>query len=134
MSTESFRSGLFTELEAWRAANYSTLVVCTENGPMVDESTLTVWVDAELRWYGGKPVTMGTRPRGRHSGAFSLQVYYRVGEGTAVPDQIIDSLQERFRCRRLGGGVLAFGQRSVPTNALGWSKGGLFIPFYVDVA
>jgi hypothetical protein len=133
MTTEAFRSAVFADLEAWRVANYPTLAVVTENGPEPDESTLQVWLDAEIRWYGAGTASIEGRPVGRHTGTLSLQVFYRQGEGTQLPDQILDSLQERFRNRRIGGGVVRFAQRSVPSKPLGWLKTGLFFPFHLDV-
>ena len=133
MSTESFRSALVANLLQWRDANFASLPLLTENGPVPDEASLgPVWLDLELRWYGASLVSIESRPVGRHKGAISLCVYYRLGEGTRLSDQIMDSLNERLRHQRLGGAVLLFGQRSVPTEYKGWYKTALFFPFQLD--
>lgn len=117
----------------WRDASFPTLQIVTENQPQIDESAMSpIWLDVEFRWYGAKEITIEARPVGRHSGALSCQVYVKEGEGTALASQVLDSLNEAFRSRRVGGGVTKFGQRSVPNTALGWYRTGLFFPFTYD--
>lgn len=134
MSTEAFIQGVTEKILTWRDANYPSLTVVTENEPNVDEAAMPdVWLDLEFRWYGASEVAVGTRPLGRHSGTVSCQIYSRAGTGSSESSKIIDSLNEELRSTRVAGGVIKFGQRSVPTDFLGWHKTGAFFPFTLDV-
>ena len=135
MATEQFRSDATEALEAWRLASFPDVPAFYENGPQPDEGTVgPIWIDVAIRWYGAKFVTVGTRPRGRHTGVLSTNVYFREGEGVALPDQVIDSIKELMRGRRLGAAVLYMPQRQIPTNIDGWYKVGLLTPFTLDDA
>ena len=132
-TTKDFRAAVFGEFQAWGAANFPTLPIIYENGPVPDEDKIgTVWLDLEIRWYGAQALTVGEVIAGRHSGAISANVFYREAEGTGTPDDIIDSLETTFRTRRLGGAIVKFPQRTVPTNLKGWYKTGLLFPFTLD--
>ena len=104
-----------------------------ENGPEVDEASVgDMFVDAEVRWYGSDLVTMELNPLGRHTGAISLQVFYKRAEGTAAVGALVDRLIAEFKAKRIGGGITKMPQRSVPTNLKGWYKSGIFVPFRLD--
>ncbi len=130
MTPKEFRAAVFGEVQAWAAASFPTLPVLYENGPTPDEDKIgTIWLDVELRWYGGIVASIGTPVRTRKTGAVAAMCYYRTGEGTDAPDSVIDSLGEYLQARRLGAGVLEAPQPTVPTNIRGWHKTGIFIPF-----
>lgn len=134
MSTKDFRALVSTEIVAWAAANYPTLPVIYENGPVPDEDKIgSIWLDVEVRWYGGRPLGLGQKSAGRHSGAISASVYCRDASGTGQADDILDSLSTLLRSRRLGSSIVSFPQRTVPTNLKGWYKTGLLFPFTLDV-
>lgn len=131
MTTEAFRAAVVTKLQAW-ATGFPSLRVVYENGPVPDEGSIgNIWLDQQLRWYGGAPVSIGSDTT-RHSGAISLMVFYRSAAGTAEPGAIVDSLLQAFRRQRLGGAVLRNPQRTVPTNLKGWYKTGILVPFTLD--
>jgi len=130
MTPKEFRSAVFAEIQSWAAANYPTLPVIYENGPVPDEDKIgPIWLDVEMRWYGGSVASVGTTPRMRQTGALSAMCFYRTGEGTDSPDSVIDSLSEYLQVRRLGSGILEAPQKTVPTNLRGWYKTGMFLPF-----
>lgn len=135
MTTKDFRAAVFGAIQTWASANYPTLVVCYENGPAMDEDTIgPMWLDAEIRWYGAREMGLGSLPvTGRHSGAISLQMFYRSAQGTGQVDDILESLTSYLKSQRLGGGLIKFPQRTVPTNLRGWYKSGLLFPFTLDV-
>lgn len=129
-STETFRALVFGELQTWAAANFPTLPVVYENGPVPDEDTIgPIWLDVELRWYGAVIASVGANPRARDTGAVVINCFYREGAGTRQPDQILDSLRTLLTGRRLGEGTLWAPQRASPTNLRGWRKAGVSIPF-----
>lgn len=133
MTTEIFRAGVFGAITAWAQANHPGVPVITENGPVPDEKTIgAIWLDCEVRWYGGRNITMGTIPMGRHNGALSAQVYYREAAGTARSDQIVDGLIALLKNARFGGGIMQFPQRTTPTQLRGWYRTGILVPFYLD--
>ncbi len=135
MSTEAFRKAVQGRVEDWRAAAHPLVPAFYENGPVADESAVgPIWIDCLIRWYGSKLVSVGERPAGRHSGTILTNVYFRGGEGTARPDQIIDELVELLRAKRVGGALLTMPQRTVPTDFFGWYKAGLLTPFTLDSA
>ncbi|MBT2326743.1 hypothetical protein J7E62_31000 [Variovorax paradoxus] len=135
MATQQFRSDAQAALEVWRLANFPQIEAFYENGPEIDEAKVgEIWIDCAIRWYGAKLVAMGERPRGRHTGVLSVNVYYREGEGTTLPDQVLDSVKELMRSRRLGAAVLYMPQRQIPTEVDGWYKSGLLTPFTLDDA
>lgn len=135
MTTTEFCGVVTARILAWQAANYPALPVITENGPVPDENTIgPVFLDLELRWYGGQNITMGSSPLGRHTGAVSANVFYRAYEGTAQPGAIVDSLITLLKNVNLGAGQLQFPQRTVPTMLKGWHKSGLLVPFYLNAA
>ena len=130
MTTKEFRAAVFAEIQAWAAANFPTLPVLFENGPTPDEGAMgAIWLDVELRWYSSRVAAIGNPPRMRHSGAVSAMCFYRSGEGTGGPDDVIDSLGGFLQARRLGAGILEAPQRTVPTNLRGWFKVGILLPF-----
>ena len=133
MTTEEFRAAVTARVLTWQAANFPALPVITENGPVPDENTIgPVWLDLEIRWYGGQNISMGINPLGRHTGAVSAQVFYRAAEGTAQPGAIVDGLITLLKNARLGSGQLQFPQRTVPTDFKGWYKTGVLVPFYLN--
>lgn len=130
MTPKEFRASVFGEIQAWAAANFPTVPVIYENGPAPDEDRIgPIWLDVEMRWYGGSVASIGSPVRTRHSGAVSAMCFYRAGEGTDEPDTLIDSLSALLQARRLGSGILEAPQRAVPTYLRGWFKTGIFIPF-----
>jgi hypothetical protein len=134
MSTKTFRAAVVTQVMAWAAANFPTLPIIHENGPVPDEDKIgQVWLDLEIRWYGAKDLGIGQTTSGRHSGAISANVYYREGAGTGEVDDIIDSLKSSLKLQRVGGGIVRFPQRTVPSPQLkGWYRSGLLFPFTLD--
>lgn len=134
MTTEIFRAGVFGAITTWAEANHPGVPVITENGPTPDEKSIgVIWLDCEVRWYGGRNISMGAIPMGRHNGAVSVQVYYREASGTALSDQVVDGLINLLKNARLGGGTLQFPQRITPTLMRGWYRTGLLAPFYLDI-
>ena len=130
MTPKEFRAAVNTEINAWSLANFPTIPVVYENGPVPDEGTIgPIWLDVEVRWYGAHNATLGEVPRVRHSGAVSVVCFHRNGEGTDQPDTLIDSVSTFLQNRRLSAGVLEAAQRTVPTNLRGWYKTGTLIPF-----
>lgn len=135
MTTQAFSSEVLAAVEAWRSEAFPQVPAFYENGPLPEESQVgPVWIDVGVRWYGARLVSVGERPRGRHQGTISLQVYAKATSGTARSGEIVDSAVELLRARRLGGGVLAMPQRSLPTEFSGWAKTGLLVPFTLDSA
>lgn len=133
--TQQFRSDVQATLEAWRVANFPTIPAFYENGPVPDEESIgPIWLDISVRWYGAKFVTVGERPFGRHTGVIATNVYYRSGEGSALPDQVLDSIKGLLRAKRLGPAVLHMPQRTTPTDVNQWYKAGLMTPFTLDDA
>lgn len=135
MSIAGFRAAVFTVVQTWQTANQPGMFVAYENGPVVNERDAgDTFLDVELRFYGGSNVAIGNRSIGRDSGALALMAYSKRGEGTAVSDLVLGQLHGLLRNTRLAGGRLFYGQRSVPTDTLGWYRTGLLIPFSVDSA
>ena len=133
MSTKAFRASVFAELVAWGAANFPAIPIIYENGPVPDEDKIgPIWIDVEIRWYGAQPMTLGEGGDGRHTGAISVNVYSRDSAGTGQVDDVIDSLKATLKTRRIGGAIVKFPQRTVPTNLKGWYKSGLLFPFTLD--
>ena len=133
MSTQNFINSVFGTLADLMAAEFPTVTVLYENGPEVDEASVgDMFVDAEVRWYGADLITMELNPLGRHSGAISLQVFYKQAEGTAAVGALVDRLITEFKSKRIGGGLTKMPQRSVPTHLKGWYKSGIFVPFHLD--
>lgn len=132
-TTKQFRAAVFGEIQTWAAANFPTLPIIYENGPVPDEDKIgPIWLDVEVRWYGARPLALGEGGSGRHSGAISANVFYREASGTGLADDVIDSLELTFRTRRIGSAIVNFPQRTVPTNLKGWYKTGLLFPFTLD--
>lgn len=133
MSTEQFRGAVFSAIEVWGATGFPALPLVFENGPVPDEDKIgPLWLDCEIRWYGAHVAAMGERPLDRDTGAVSLNVFHKNADGTASPDQILDSLRALFRHKRIGGGLTSAPQRTTPTKLRGWYKVGLLVPFYLD--
>lgn len=133
MSTQNFVNAVFGDLATLMAAEFPTTPVLYENGPEVDEASVgDMFLDAEVRWYGANLVTMELNPTGRHTGAISLQVFYKQAGGTAEAGALVDRLIAEFKSKRIGGGITKMPQRSVPTNLKGWYKSGVFVPFHLD--
>lgn len=134
-TTTAFRSAVHAEVESWRAAEFPDLPVFYENGPEPDQAAVgPAWLDVSIRWKTARLLTVGDGhgPRGRETGVISLQLYHKEAEGTALPDAVMDSLDQRFKARRLGGAVLYQPACYPPTNALGWHKTGLMVEFTLD--
>ena len=133
MSTQSFVNTLNDTVDTLMAAEFPTVTVLYENGPEVDEASVgDMFLDVEVRWYGADLITIELNPTGRHTGAISLQVFYKQAEGTAAVGALVDRLIAEFKSKRLGGGITKMPQRSVPTHLKGWYKSGLFVPFHLD--
>lgn len=134
MNTKQFRAAVFGEIETWGAANFPTIPIIYENGPVPDEDKIgLIWIDTEVRWYGGQNLGLGALPNvGRYTGTISTQVYYRAAQGTGLVDDVIDSLETLLRSRRIGTSIVQFPQRTVPTHLRGWYKSGLLFPFTLD--
>lgn len=132
MNTEQFRSAVNGKIQAWAAANFPSMPVIYENGPVPDEDKIgPIWLDVEIRWYGAHGTTLGGGS-GRHTGAISANVFYREASGTAGPDRVVDSFETEFKAQRLGSAILSFPQRTVPTHLKGWYKTGVLLPFTLD--
>lgn len=130
MTTEAFRSAVQGAIKDWGAASFPAVPIFYENGPIPDQASVgLIWVDVELRWYGGTIASVGIIPTMRQTGAVSVSVYFKEAAGTQQPDQICDSLGALLQARRLGGAVLWAPQRTVPTHLLGWYKTGILVPF-----
>ena len=130
MSTKDFRAAVTLEIQTWAAANFPTLPVIYENGPVPDEDKIgQIWLDLELRFYGGSVAAFGTTPRMRQTGAISAQVYYKESSGTGLSDDIVESLTTLLQARRIGGAVVLAPQRTVPTHMRGWYRTGILLPF-----
>lgn len=130
MTSEEFRAAVFAEIRNWAAASFPTLPVVYENGPVPDEDKIgPIWLDVEIRWYDGSVAALGSTPRTRDFGAVSLSCFYKVGEGTKSPGQVIDSVSALLQARRFGSAVMGARKRTVPTNLRGWHKTGVLIPF-----
>jgi hypothetical protein len=133
MNTKEFRAAVNGEIEAWAAANFPSLPLVFENGPIADQDKIgPMFLDTEVRWYGGSPLSIGSGPVGRYSGVISIQIFRRAGEGTGPVDDIVDSLEPYLRTRRIGTAIISFPQRTIPTSLLGWYKTGLLFPFTLD--
>lgn len=133
MSTKQFRAAVTAEVVAWAAANFPAIPVIYENGPVPDEDKIgNIFIDLELRFYSATTKTLGEGGMGRHSGAIALSVFYREAAGTGLVDDVVDSAKGTMRLRRIGGGIVKFPQRTVPTNIKGWYKSGLLFPFTLD--
>lgn len=130
MTSEEFRAAVFADIRDWAAANFPTLPVIYENGPVPDEDKIgPIWLDVEIRWYEGSVAALGSNPRTRDFGAVSLACFYKTGEGTKAPGQVIDSASALLQTRRIGAAVLGARKRTVPTYMRGWHKTGVLIPF-----
>ena len=133
MTTEEFRAAVFGLLQTWSAANYPAIPLIYENGPVPDEDKIgPIWIDVELRWYGAHNLSIGNPAHGRHSGAISVNVFYRDSAGTGLPGAVIDSLLALLTTQRLSSAMISFPQRTVPTNLKGWYKTGALAPFTLD--
>lgn len=132
MSLDTFERSVMQELVNWAAAAYPGLVVVAENAPNLDELQVQEFLDVEFRYYAASDATVGVRPIVRDSGAVSIRHYARQQTGSGRTRQVLESLREEFRARRLGGGVLSAPQLTVPTSPKGWYSRGVLIPFTVD--
>lgn len=135
MSTKLFRAGVTQNVKTWASTLYPTLPIVYENGPVPDEDKIgRIWLDLEIRWYGATQLAFADEvPKVRHSGAISANLFYREASGTALVDDMVDSLSLSLQCRRLAGGLIRAPQRTVPTNLKGWYKSGLLFAFTLDV-
>ena len=130
MTSEEFRSTIFSEIRDWVSVEFPTLPVVYENGPQPDEDAIgPIWLDVEIRWYDGSVAAFGEAPRTRDFGAVSLACFYKTGEGTKTPGEVIEGLSSLLQVRRFGAAVTGARQRTVPTHLLGWYKVGVLIPF-----
>lgn len=130
MTTKAFRSAVWAALETWGAANYPAIPLIYENGPTPDEASIgPIWLDAEIRWYGGRIASVGVNPLTRDTGSISLMLHYRESEGTSLSDDVIDSLAALLKPQRLGGAVLGAKQRTVPNQFKGWYTTGILVGF-----
>lgn len=130
MTPKEFRDAITAEILAWGSANFPTIPIVYENGPVPDEDKIgPIWLDVEVRWYGGSVASMGTTPRTRMTGAVSVCCFRRSAEGTDQSDLAIDSVNALLGVRRFGSAVMGAPQRTVPTHLRGWYKTGALIPF-----
>jgi len=133
MTTQAFRSAVFSLLDGHLSANHPGVFVMWENGPEVDEASVgDLFVDVELRFYGAQLIEVGQGGRGRHSGAISVDVYAKQATGTASGDEIVDGLVSLLKSKRLAGGITTMPQRKVPNPAKGWHRTGVLVPFLLN--
>jgi len=133
MTPTQFQAAINANLVDWQATNFPALPVVFEDGPAPAQDSIgPIWLDATFRWFGSQSTSVGITAGGRYTGAVSLMVYYRPGEGTAQREAVLESLKRLFKHRRIGGATLGFPQRATPTEALGWRKAGLLVPFNLD--
>ena len=131
--TQAFQDAFHTALVDWQQANEPDLPMFYENGPEPDQARVgDTFVMSEIRWYGASYITVGSNPVTRDSGALSLNVYFRSGEGSARASELIDSLRRLFKARRLGHATLMASQRTVPVWVGGWYRTGLLVPFELN--
>jgi Bacteriophage related domain of unknown function len=134
MNTKEFRAAVFGAIQTWGNANFPSLPIVYENGPVPDEDKIgPIWADVSVRWYGSTSLTVGEVVKGRHQGVISVLVFSREGQGTAQPDEILDSLSSALASVRLGSSTIRFPEHYTPTNHMGWYKVGLMFPFQLDV-
>lgn len=140
MKVEQFRSEVNALVEEWRRNTDTAhlpkgpLPVFYENGPQPDETSLSYWLDVELRFYAANMAEIGKGAAGRSSGVIDLSLYWKAGEGSADVDSLLDSLHRHMRARRIGPGAFTLhGERKIPPPALfGWYKTGYMVPFVLD--
>lgn len=141
MKTQDFRSSVNAAVEAWRTGYDMSqlpngpLQVFYENGPQPDESSLHYWLDVELRFYGAQVAEIGKGGGGRTNGVIALSLYWKLGEGTAYADALLDSLHTALRHRRLDARSFTLhGERMTPQlpSYYGWYRPGYMIPFTLD--
>lgn len=143
MNAQEFRAEVAAALAEW-AAFYSnpllgiatgTVPFFAENGPDPDHNALRYWVEMELRFYGARPLAVGLKAGGRHSGTISIGVYIREGEGTQLTDTLLGELTQLLGSRRFGAAAWTlYPERTIPPNPplLGWYRAGLLVPFILD--
>jgi hypothetical protein len=130
MSAKDFRSSVFSEIKTWAEAAFPAIPVVYENGPVPDEDKIgPIWLDVEIRWYSGTVASVGASPRTRMTGVVSIMCFHREGEGTGLPDDVVDSATLALQTRRIGGAVMGAAQRVIPTCLRGWYKVGVLVPF-----
>lgn len=135
MTIETFRGAVQSAVTTWMSANYPSVPLQLENADALDQDAVGVmWLDVEIKFFGGGNVTMGGRPRGRDHGTVNTNLYVKEGEGTLASDAIVEGLRELLRNRSIGGGVLSFPAYGAPPAALGWRQYGLKTPFRIDSA
>lgn len=133
MKTKEFRSAVFGEIEQWGKEKFPALPIIYENGPVPDEDKIgPLWLDVSVRWYGSQQMTVGEVVVGRYTGVVSVRTFYREGQGTAAVDDLLDSLEQHLRNRRLGSSTIQFPEPYTPTTVRGWHKAGLMFPFRLD--
>lgn len=133
MSTQDFRSVVFGLIDAYMTSNHPGVPVMYENGPEVDEEVAgNLFLVVELRFYSGRLMEVGQGARGRSSGAIAISAYARQATGTAQTDEIIDTMIEMLRSRRIASGLTRMPQRTVPNPIKGWYETGILVPFTVD--
>lgn len=134
MSIENFRAGVTQAIVDWHQANYPTLDIAFENGPVPDQNAVSSpWIDVELRMYSGSSLGVGGPKSGRYTGTVAVRCFTKAGEGTRQVDAILDSLDKTLSGLRVAGGAVEFPDPMMPVTALGWYKRGLMFPFRVDV-
>ena len=133
MDSTEFRTAVTAEVVAWAAANFPTLHVCYENGPVPDQDKISSpWIDMELRWFDSSQLTISEGAGSRDHGVISLAVFARAGTGTAQTEAVMASLRQTFKLRRIGSAVIRAPRQYTPTTIGGWYKVGLMFPFFLD--
>ena len=139
MSPTKFRTSVNQLLHDWAQTFEApalgiaagTVPVYYENGPDPDPTKLKLWVELETRFYSSSLIAVG-RSDGRHTGALSIGCYIKSGEGTQVPDAILQSLSSLLRRRRFGANAYTqFPEWTIPPSPsfYGWRRSGLLVPF-----
>lgn len=136
MTTRSqFRAGFIGAVEAWQAANFPSLPILFENGPVPDEDKIgVIWLDTGIHWYSGHNMEIGQNARGRYGGALVLNVFSREASGTQASDAILESLEVLLKNRHLGGGRTHFPHVNTAPALLGWQKAGMLVPFTFETS
>lgn len=140
MNVQQFRGEINTLIDAWRAGyedaehgiQRGALPVFYENGPQpANPAELRVWLDVTLRFYSSHSASVGGQD-GRYTGAISVAVYTRGGDGSLLADRILGSLTRLLRVRKVGRGARTqYPARMIPPllAQLGWYRSGLLVPF-----
>lgn len=140
MKAEDFRGQVQQLIADWatsytdvdNAITSTDLTMTYENQALPDLEETRIWVDVQVRFYSSSLIAVGRRD-GRYTGAVSVSVYVRSGEGTQIPDRILGGLTSVLRARRVGEAILKYPERAIPpTDYYGWYRAGLRVPFVLN--